>query len=278
MKLLTAALLGVAATIHPSQGRREGDTVPEYTAEDCDNWISDANSYDADGSGGLNQSEFYAWLQGAGIVASDSQEGLAWPLQMAFLGLACECQALGYGDDCCTGDNAQFPISDITGDSITSAAAEIKGYMCDNLATTVLSTLPPTPAPVVASAAEPLSVSIVGSVLDYSSFDYSGILDGSSKPTYFDAAEINANEGDNNVITELSSAYQLLADELMGSSRRSRLLRATRTLQTLNTVTASDVGKCECCTLSNVVFLSPMFVYAHRVAHCMLCSNNHLNN
>lgn len=216
--------------------------MPEYTSEDCDGWIDDAASYDADGSGGLNQSEFYAWLQGTGLVSSDASfQDMAWPLKVAFLGLACECQALGYGEDCCTGDDAQFPISDITSDSMSSAAAEIKGYMCDNLATTILSTLPPTPAPIVA-AAETLSVSIVGSVLDYSSFDYSGILDGSSKPTYFDAAEINANEGDNNVINELTAGYQLVADELMSGLRRSlRALKYARKLQTLNTVTAADI-------------------------------------
>ena len=243
MKLIVAALIALA-TIHPSHARREGDTVPEYSSEDCDGWIDDANSYDTDGSGGLDQSEFFAWIQGLGLVSSDaSYQDMAWPLKVAFLGLACECQALGYGEDCCTGDNAQFPISDITGDSLTSAAAEIKGYMCDNLATTILSTLPPTPAPVVA-AAETLSISIVGSVLDYSSIDYSGILDGSSKPAYYNAEEVNANEGDNNVITELTAGYQLLADELISSLRRNlRALKYARKLQTLNTVTAADVCK-----------------------------------
>ncbi len=233
MKLIVAALIALA-TINPSHARREGDTVPEYSSEDCDGWIDDANSYDADGSGGLNQSEYFAWLQGTGLVSSDaSYQDMAWPLKVAFLGLACECQALGYGEDCCTGDNAQFPISDITGDSMTSAAAEIKGYMCDNLATTILSTLPPAPAPVVA-AAEILSISIVGSVLDYSNID----------SVYYNADEINANEGDNNVINELTAGYQLLADELMSGLRRNlRALKYARKLQTLNTVTAADVCK-----------------------------------
>ncbi|KAL3758420.1 hypothetical protein ACHAWU_006080 [Discostella pseudostelligera] len=220
MKLLVAALVTLSA-FHYSHARREGDTVPEYTIDDCNGWIEDANSYDADASGGLNQEEYYNWLVGSGLISADASfEEIALPLKVSFLGLACECQALGYGEDCCTGADAEFPISDINGTS-----------------------LPPTPSPTV-DAAETLSVSIVGSVLDYSSFDYSGILDGSSKPTYYDAAEINANEGDNNVIAELTEGYQLLADELMSGMRRSLRASNARRLQTLNTVTAADVADC----------------------------------
>lgn len=105
---------------------------------------------------------------------------------------------------------------------------------------------PPTPAPVAAEVegTTSLVVNVVGSVLDYSSFNYSGILDGSSKPSYYDAAEVNANEGDNNVLTELTAGYQALADELMAESRRGlRTSIHARMLQALNTVTAADVGK-----------------------------------
>lgn len=260
MKLLVAALVTLSA-FHYSHARREGDTVPEYTIDDCNGWIEDANSYDADASGGLNQEEYYNWLVGSGLISADASfEEIALPLKVSFLGLACECQALGYGEDCCTGADAEFPISDINGSDITATAAEIKGYMCDNLATTVLASLPPTPSPTV-DAAETLSVSIVGSVLDYSSFDYSGILDGSSKPTYYDAAEINANEGDNNVIAELTEGYQLLADELMSGMRRSLRASNARRLQTLNTVTAADVGKLNAC-----------HVIQHLTSLCWFCS------
>ena len=244
MKLLAAALL--ALSIRSSQGLRPSDTVPEYSSEECDTWLEEAYSYDADGSGGLSQEEFYSYLEGSGLVSGDQFQDLAWPLKVAFLGLACECQALGYGEDCCTGPDAEFPISDIMGDSVSSTAAEIKGYMCDNLATTLLATLPPTPAPVAAEVegTTSLVVNVVGSVLDYSSFNYSGILDGSSKPSYYDAAEVNANEGDNNVLTELTAGYQALADELMAESRRGlRTSIHARMLQALNTVTAADVGK-----------------------------------
>lgn len=72
MKLLAAALL--ALSIRSSQGLSPSDTVPEYSSEECDTWLEEAYSYDADGSGGLSRKNSTATSKAADWSAATSSK------------------------------------------------------------------------------------------------------------------------------------------------------------------------------------------------------------
>eukprot|EP00579_Thalassiosira_antarctica_P033098 CAMPEP_0201994884 /NCGR_PEP_ID=MMETSP0905-20130828/2567_1 /ASSEMBLY_ACC=CAM_ASM_000554 /TAXON_ID=420261 /ORGANISM="Thalassiosira antarctica, Strain CCMP982" /LENGTH=1215 /DNA_ID=CAMNT_0048549931 /DNA_START=312 /DNA_END=3959 /DNA_ORIENTATION=- len=127
-----------------------------------------------------------------------------------------------------------------------------------------LVTPPPTDSPVVSIKATPppapdaptKGLDIVGSVLDYSSFDYAALFERKLDeiPEYFNATEIENNKGANNVLSHVIKAFGQLANQLIGNlqsngvteeGKRKRNLRGGRGLQPivaqLNPVQVTDI-------------------------------------
>merc|ERR1719253_1953164 len=99
-------------------------TVPAYDPAQCDAWLAGVVAADADGSGGLSEEEFHAFLDGLDApprVAAffdrdaDSYLALPWLFKIAHKALACRCQALGLGDGCCLGEGAEIPLVGLGG-------------------------------------------------------------------------------------------------------------------------------------------------------------------
>ncbi len=244
MKLLAAF---VAVSFHIAHARRLqiADTVPTYTPEECDVWLAGGSAFDADASGGLSSDEYFAVLSSLGLVTvATSYSDLAFDDKMVFVSLACSCVSLGMGEDCCSGDAAEIPLSVLStvGDP---AVDSYKADLCNLLASVFVEgtaspvaapvdpTQPPVPgdatqSPVVAS--EPIIFNIPGVVAD------------------FDAAEILANEGSNDILAQIIKGFQTLSNEILTaeSVRKVRGLRASkRALQSLamDPVEVTDIGE-----------------------------------
>ena len=262
MKLLAAF---VAVSFHIAHARRLqiADTVPTYTPEECDVWLAGGSAFDADASGGLSSDEYFAVLSSLGLVTvATSYSDLAFDDKMVFASLACSCVSLGMGEDCCSGDAAEIPLSVLStvGDP---AVDSYKADLCNLLASVFVEgtaspvlypTQPPVPgdatqSPVVAS--EPIIFNIPGVVAD------------------FDAAEILANEGSNDILAHIIEGFETVSNEILAaeSVRKVRGLRASkRALQSLamDPVEVTDIGEFTKFGLTNVISFNTI--------HCaMLC-------
>jgi hypothetical protein len=227
MKLLAAL---VVLFINVAQGRRlqVEDTVPTYTAEECDTWLSGAGGVDTDGSGGLSSDEYFQVLSGLGLTTvATSYAELGFYDKMAFSTLACSCVSLGMGDDCCTGADAEIPLSVLTtvGDPAVDA---YKTDLCNILASVIIEV---TTSPVAAPGGTMVA------------FDVPGIVSG------FDAAEIQTNEGDNQVLSQVIKSFEVLTNGVLSTLvplRKVRNLRASeRKLPSLEPVVVTDTSEFE---------------------------------
>ena len=107
----------VSDEAEPDEGEeKEGNDIvsaPIYSDDECNAWISTLISNDANGSGGLSESEYHTFLTSiedppyiveyfAGVPDFDS---LPWVFRVVHKSLACHCQKLGMGEECCEGDD-----------------------------------------------------------------------------------------------------------------------------------------------------------------------------
>jgi len=243
MKLLAAF---VAVSFQIAQGRRLqiADTVPTYTPEECDVWLAGGSAFDADASGGLSSDEFFAVLSSLGLTTvATSYSDLAFDDKMVFASLACSCVSLGMGEDCCSGDDAEIPLSVLStvGDPAVDA---YKADLCNLLASVIVeeTTAPvaapvATPPPVAVGTTEP-SVAASAPII----FNVPGVV------ADFDAAEITANEGSNDILAHIIKGFDIVSEDILTaeSVRKVRGLRASkRALQALmmEPVEVTDIGE-----------------------------------
>jgi hypothetical protein len=254
MKLLAAL---VVLSFHIVQGRRLqiDDTVPAYTPEECDTWLAGADGVDTDGSGGLSSDEYFQVLSGLGLTTvATSYAELGFYDKMAFSTLACSCVSLGMGDDCCTGADAEIPISVLStvGDPAVDA---YKTDLCNILASVIIEE---TTSPVAATipTEPPVAAPMEGNIVI---FDVPGIVTG------FDAAEIQTNEGSNEVLSQVIKSFEVLANEVLSTLvpvRKVRTLRASeRRLPSLEPIEVTDISEFEKTYLSH--HLRAFFCFAN---------------
>lgn len=242
MKLL-AAFVAVSFQIAHARRLQIADTVPTYTPEECDVWLAGGSAFDADASGGLSSDEYFAVLSSLGLTTvATSYSDLAFDDKMVFSSLACSCVSLGMGEDCCSGDDAEIPLSVLTtvGDPAVDA---YKADLCNLLASVIFEeTTAPVPAPgatlspVAAGVTEPPGVASEPII-----FNIPGVV------ADFDAAEISANEGSNDILGHIIQGFQTVSNEILTaeSVRKVRGLRASkRALQslTMDPVEVTDIA------------------------------------
>lgn len=222
MKLLAAL---VAFSFQVAQGRRlQTDTVPAYSAEQCDSWLAAASTFDADASGGISTDEYFAILQSLELVTvATSYAELDFAAKMSFTTIACMCKSLGLGDTCCEGEDAEIPLSVLSTEGDPAVDA-YKADLCNVLASVILdegATLPPVATPAAVT------------------FDIPGTVPA------FTAAEITANVGSNDVLAQVIKGFGLLSNEVLTTRtimrRNVRGLRASERKLQLQPVEASDV-------------------------------------
>ncbi len=152
MKLLAAL---VALSFKIALGRRlQTDSVPTFTAEECDAWLAGASAFDTDASGGLSLDKYFKVLLSLGLTTvATSYAELAFNDKMAFASLACSCVSLGLGEDCCLGADAKIPLS-VLSTSGDPAVDAYKTDLCNLLAYVIKEeTASPVAAPAVGTEA-----------------------------------------------------------------------------------------------------------------------------
>jgi len=142
------------------------------------------------------------------------------------------------------------PVAPVTPSPTDSPVALVTPSPTDSPVVSIKATPPPAPD------APTKGLDIVGSVLDYSSFDYAALFERKLDeiPEYFNATEIENNKGANNVLSHVIKAFGQLANQLIGNlqsngvteeGKRKRNLRGGRGLQPivaqLNPVQVTDI-------------------------------------
>ena len=92
-----------------------GIAAPRYTAAQCARWVDGLRGADGDGSAGLSEEEYYAFLSGieeppyvaAYFADYAGFEELPWAFRVVHKSLACHCEKLGRGRKCCEGEDAE---------------------------------------------------------------------------------------------------------------------------------------------------------------------------
>mmetsp|Transcript_34877 Transcript_34877/g.62784 ORF Transcript_34877/g.62784 Transcript_34877/m.62784 type:complete len:401 (+) Transcript_34877:123-1325(+) len=141
-------------------------SAPSYTPEECNGWISALTSSDEDSSNGLSESEYHSFLssiEDPPYIAEyfGSYEGfdqLPWVFRVVHKSLACHCEKLGLGEECCEGDNAEVLLigldDSINGTTGNAVEEEYKDLFCQQISY-VLSKSVPSPAPTAGPTASP---------------------------------------------------------------------------------------------------------------------------
>ena len=242
MKLL-AAFVAVSFQIAQARRLQTADTVPTYTPEECDVWLAGGSAFDTDASGGLSSDEYFAVLSSLGLTTvAQSYSDLTFEDKMVFASLACSCVSLGMGEDCCSGDDAEIPLSVLStvGDPAVDA---YKADLCNLLATVILEETVTTPPPAVVAATESPVAGATPPPEGASAlitFDVPGVVGD------FDAAEIAANEGSNDILAHIIKGFEIVSNDILSaeSARKVRGLRASkRALQEMAPVEVTDIGE-----------------------------------
>mmetsp|Transcript_4316 Transcript_4316/g.9435 ORF Transcript_4316/g.9435 Transcript_4316/m.9435 type:complete len:464 (-) Transcript_4316:442-1833(-) len=148
-------------------------TAPIYTAEECDGWITSLVSADVDSSNGLSESEYSSFLSNIEdppyiaeyFKAYDGFDNLPWVFRVVHKSLACHCEKLGLGEECCEGDNAEVllnGLSDGNNDDATTSEASSRGIeeeiykdlFCQQIAYLLTRSIP-SPAPTAGPSGSP---------------------------------------------------------------------------------------------------------------------------
>lgn len=179
-------LLPLAAALPAARAQVPEDiTAPLYTPEQCDGWVGALLASDGDGSAGLSEDEYFAFLQGIPeppYIAPffrqyEGFDRLPWIFRVVHKSLACHCAELGMGEKCCEGDDAEVLLTkalllgqdDSDGDSTAIQRNSLRGsdadddgeykdLFCQQIAY-VLSRAVPSPAPTSTPSAAPTEAS-----------------------------------------------------------------------------------------------------------------------
>mmetsp|Transcript_36094 Transcript_36094/g.75991 ORF Transcript_36094/g.75991 Transcript_36094/m.75991 type:complete len:382 (-) Transcript_36094:345-1490(-) len=135
-------------------------SAPIYTPDECDSWIGYLGEKDSDGTGGLSENEYFSFLSGIEdppyIAAFFSEylsfDSLPWVFRVVHKSLACHCEKLGYGENCCEGDRAEVKLDGLDGASDSNA--EYKDLFCQQIAYVFTKSVP-SPQPTVSPTTSP---------------------------------------------------------------------------------------------------------------------------
>mmetsp|Transcript_12358 Transcript_12358/g.26836 ORF Transcript_12358/g.26836 Transcript_12358/m.26836 type:complete len:398 (-) Transcript_12358:233-1426(-) len=150
----------------------ESETVSStiYSPEECDSWISTVKTSDADASNGLSSSEYYEFLSGIEeppYIAEYFQEYasfdvLPWVFRVVHKSLACHCQQLGLGEECCEGDSAEVLLLGLEESANpTNAQEEYRDLFCQQIAYILTKSIP-SPAPTAGPSVSPSKLPTTG--------------------------------------------------------------------------------------------------------------------
>jgi hypothetical protein len=222
-----------------------------YTPEECTSWVSAAIASDTDQSGGLSQSEFMNLLSSIlpnsiYFNSTTTFNTLPFKVQLAHPTLACWCEELGQGTDCCKGPDPKIDVSALVEENPSQVAVSYKEDFCafvnlvvvelssptiettttttTTVATTTTAASSTTTATISATttttnnptaATDPITFTIIGSVIDYSSYPYNQIFDDSpidKLPSFTTANDILSNsESTQGVIGQLIMGFTSLS-------------------------------------------------------------------
>ena len=127
----------------------------EASASDDSDCAEALLSSDADGSGGLDADEFFAFLKSTEgyFDQFDTYSALPFYLRVLHKSLACRCTSLGLGDGCCIGEGAEIPLVGMS-DGPESAGFEWRrDEVCEQISY-VIDEIVGTPSPIAAPANE----------------------------------------------------------------------------------------------------------------------------
>ena len=127
----------------------------EASASDDSDCAEALLSSDADGSGGLDADEFFAFLRSTEgyFDQFDTYSDLPFYLRVLHKSLACRCTSLGLGDGCCIGEGAEIPLVGMK-DGPESAGFEWRrDEVCEQIYY-VIDEIVGTPSPIAAPANE----------------------------------------------------------------------------------------------------------------------------
>ena len=132
-----------------------GPDVPALEAGDCNIFLNQLFSSDVDSSNGVSESEYHSFLVSiedpthvAQYFADYPSFGsLPWVFRVVHKSLACHCQQLGLGDDCCKGKDAEISLlgldDDVTGDAAQiSELEEYRVLVCQQIAFVLAKSVP----------------------------------------------------------------------------------------------------------------------------------------
>lgn len=144
----TTNIDGNADTTNVPVEKEETDTgtAPNYTPQECNLWLSTIVNADADGSEGLSETEYHSFLSSINDPPYISEyftkyqgfDNLPWVFRVVHKSLACHCEKLGRGEECCEGDNAEVLLLGLDSTSTDPAgdvagAEEYKDLVCQQL-------------------------------------------------------------------------------------------------------------------------------------------------
>ena len=134
-----------------------GPDVPALEAGDCNIFLSQLVSSDVDSSNGVSESEYHSFLvsiEDPTHVAQYFEDypsfgSLPWVFRVVHKSLACHCQQLGLGDNCCKGRDAEISLlgldDDVTGDAAQiSELEEYRVLVCQQIAFVLAKSVPNT--------------------------------------------------------------------------------------------------------------------------------------
>jgi len=228
-----------------------------YTPEECTSWVSAAIASDTDQSGGLSQSEFMYLLSSIlpnsiYFNSTTTFNTLPFKVQLAHPTLACWCEELGQGTDCCKGPDPKIDVSVLVEENPSQVASyredfcafvnlvvvELSSPTIEATTTTTTTTVATTTTAASSSAGatattttatisatttttnptaptDPITFTIIGSVIDYSSYPYTQIFDDSpidKLPSFTTANDILSNsESRQGVIGQLIMGFTSLS-------------------------------------------------------------------
>lgn len=143
-------------------------TAPDYDPAQCDSWIGALPASDLDSSGGLSGPEYYSFLAGienppyagAYFRKFPSYDKLPWTFRVIHKTLACHCEQMDMGPNCCEGDRAEVQVLGQV-NSITRDATQEKEYrdmFCQHIAYAFSRSVPmpePTTSPTLGPTGSP---------------------------------------------------------------------------------------------------------------------------
>lgn len=158
-------------TADAATSETETVSAPVYTPEECDNWISTMTASDIDSSNGLSSSEYFGFLSGIEdppyiaeyFQGYESFNVLPFSFRVVHKILACHCQKLGMGEECCEGSNAEVQLLGLEESATpsTDVEEEYKDLFCQQIAF-VLSQSIASPAPTAAPSLSPSKSPMAG--------------------------------------------------------------------------------------------------------------------